>query len=480
MQGSRNTPAMRSVTPSELKASDLVPMRILDVEISQPLPPVPAVDAATGKTYKRALALVRLHTQPLGVVELRLDDDTASSAAGVHADQIWQALQEQIAEHVRNDGLQEPVALTAAGLDGGANPACVREREVFLARAPFVSIIVATHNRPAGLAACLRSLLSLHYPRYEIVVVDNAAGAGGADDVVGRAQASSDQVRIRYLREDRPGGAWAHNRGLLNVDAPIVAFTDDDVVVDRYWLAELVKGFEAAANVACVTGLIFPIELETQAQVWIEEYGGFSKGFSRRIFDLAAHHPPNPLYPYTPGAFGSGANMAFRTSILRDIGGFDTILGAGSMALGGDDIASFFQVVAQGYTLVYEPAAVVRHLHYREYSQLRKQVYGYGVGLTAVLTKCIVEKPSRIFEIAARVPAGLTYVFSPHSHKNAQKRADYPRELTTLERKGMLYGPIAYMRGRRQARRMGWRSPLAQPAAPCVSPASQTEELPRL
>ena len=70
-----------------------------------------------------------------------------------------------------------------------------------------------------------------------------------------------------------------------------------------------------------------------------------------------------PLYPYTAGVFGSGANMAFRADALRAMGGFDTSLGAGSAALGGDDLAAFFDVIEAGHTLVYEPTAFVRHRH---------------------------------------------------------------------------------------------------------------------
>ena len=55
--------------PGEPAAPGFKPVRILEVEISQPLPAVLAVDVATGHKYERAVALVRLHTQPLGVVD---------------------------------------------------------------------------------------------------------------------------------------------------------------------------------------------------------------------------------------------------------------------------------------------------------------------------------------------------------------------------------------------------------------------------
>jgi glycosyltransferase involved in cell wall biosynthesis len=45
--------------------------------------------------------------------------------------------------------------------------------------------------------------------------------------------------RVRYLREDRPGVSWARNRGMMAARGEILAFVDDDVVVDLYWLVEL-------------------------------------------------------------------------------------------------------------------------------------------------------------------------------------------------------------------------------------------------
>jgi GT2 family glycosyltransferase len=460
--------------PDEPEAPGFKPVRILEVDISQPLPAVSAVDVATGRQYERALALVRLHTQPLGVVELQLDK--AGLTAEDCARQIWHGLRAEIIVHLHRDGWLEPAALAATGMPSAGRPPCLQERDRLLANAPFVSVVMATHERPASLAVCLRSLLSLDYPNYEIIVVDNAPRTGATAEVVRHTYGAVAQMR--YVREDRPGLACAHNRGLRDVYGDIVAFTDDDVVADRHWLTELVRGFSVAENVACVTGMIFPLELQTPAQVWIEQYGGFSKGCTRRVFNLAEHRPTNLLYPYTIGACGSGANMAFRTSVLRALGGFDPALGAGSTARGGDDLAAFFGVITAGYTLVYEPAAIVHHRHHRNYDDLRRQMYGYGVGLTAYLMKSLVDKPDLFLDVALRIPRGVVYALSPRSSKNIRKSVDYPRELTTLERKGMLWGPCAYLRSRWRTRTLRPRGSLRGPAIPSASPAPLAEEMP--
>ena len=258
---------------------------------------------------------------------------------------------------------------------------------------------------------------------------------------------------MRYLREDRPGLGQAHNRGLAAISAPIVAFTDDDVIVDSQWLTVLAANFAANSNIACVTGLILPAQLETRAQYWAERHGGFGKGFERKLYDLTDHRLPGRLYPYAAGQFGSGANMAFRTDALRRIGGFDPALGAGTPARGGDDLAAFFDVIQAGYQLVYEPEAIVWHHHRREEAGMRRQAFGYGVGLGAYLTKLVLDRPASLLQLAVALPAGLTHILGASSPKNKRLADDYPAALVWRERLGILAGMPLYLRSRAARRR---------------------------
>lgn len=138
--------------------------------------------------------------------------------------------------------------------------------------------------------------------------------------------------------------------------------------------------------------------------------------------------------------------MAFRTTFLRSIGGFDPALA------NGEDIAAFFQVVHSGQTVVYEPSALLYHQHYREYASLRRQIRAYGSGLTAYLTKSMCDDPRVFFAILTRIPYGLYFILSPCSPKNSKKAGGFPRELARLEYQGMLCGPLAYLRRRWQLR----------------------------
>ena len=444
--------------------SEFTPVLLKEVELSLPLQPQLDRDEAERNAYERLRLLVALHSMPLGVIDLKLQGGHLSADELVSV--IWRDLGHRIADHMRQDDIPFGEKLTPAGLPFPFPPKCTVERDRLLARAPFASVVVATRDRPQLLAASLTSLLAQDYPRYEIIVVDNAPTSDSTAEFVKRSFGHSSLVR--YVREDLPGTSWARNLGIREARGEFVAFADDDVLLDSKWLAGLAAGFQISPQVGCVTGMILPLELETQAQMWIEQYGGFTKGFERRVFDVRDHRPDSPLFPYNAGMFGSGANMAFRTTVLREMGGFDSALGGGSPAQGGEDLAAFFQVLAGGYQLVYEPSAIVRHNHIRNYSTLTRKMYGYGVGLSAYLTKSLYDNPEFVLDFITKIPRGLSFVFSSQSSKNSRKGPDYPRELTSAERKGMLVGPFAYFRGRHRARQLRVRdvgSCLPVPAA---------------
>ncbi len=309
---------------------------------------------------------------------------------------------------------------------GGRDPAAeavgVAARET--AVTDHVTVVVATHDRPDVLRECLDSILASEGVRFDVVVVDNAPSS----DATARMLAAhyGGETRLTVVREEVPGLGRAHNRGLAVARGEVVAFTDDDVLVDQNWLARLAAAFRSDPEVGCVTGRIVALELETPAQQWLESYAGYGKGRDRRRFDLGANRPVDPLFPYTVGVFGSGANMAFRTAVLRSIGGFDELLGAGTRSRGGDDLAAFFSVVTAGHRLVYEPAAVVHHRHHRDYDALRRVVFGYGVGLTAYLTKTLLDRPGSGLTMLRRFPAGVRYALDAGSAKNERRAADFP------------------------------------------------------
>ncbi|WP_374207892.1 glycosyltransferase family 2 protein [Streptomyces sp. MUM 203J] len=328
---------------------------------------------------------------------------------------------------------------------------------------PRTTTIVATRERPGQLARALDSLLAQDHPDHEILVVDNAPQTGSTRELVEHGYAP---LGVRYVREDTPGLAVAHNRGIAAADprSTVLAFTDDDVVADPRWATALAAPFAADPRLGCVTGLILPARLQTPAQVLLESHGGFAKGFVPRTYDPERPPADEPLFPFTAGRFGSGAGMAFRARALREIGGFDPATGTGTPARGGDDLYGFIRVLTAGYRLHYTPDALVWHHHRETWQDLRNQAFGYGAGLTACLTALIARRPGLLPALIARLPRGLAHARAMTAGRGGSATDDavpgehgsrahpWPRELSRLERRGMLHGPLGYLKARRRLR----------------------------
>jgi glycosyltransferase involved in cell wall biosynthesis len=414
-------------------------IRMAEIELSEPLPWLEA------DGWTQVHVIVRLHGQPLGALELPLDQGAVSPT------RLVQTVDDQLGDIVRKH-------LNADGIDH-VQQACDRERSKhhcleYLdppSPPPLVSIVVPTRDRADQLEACLESMLRVTYPSLEVIVVDNAPSNGSTEMMVRTRFAS--HPRIRYVREARAGASLARNIGAHVARGEFMAFTDDDAEVDPLWVSALVAGFNGGPRVVCVTGLTLPSALETPAQQAFEVYGGMGLGFEPRLFDLEAHRGDTLLYPYTAGIFGASNNVAFRRDDFLARGGFDVSLGPATPAFGAEDLDLFLAVILGGRQIAYQPSAVVRHAHRGEFAELYWQVFTYSAGLTALLTKRALSDRHIAGDMARRVPRLLPAAFLKSHRSGAEVGVgEYLPQLRWLERAGYLYGPIAYLRTRIVAR----------------------------
>ena len=408
------------------------PMLPLVVDLSEP--PV-RIDARTeaGSSYQSAVCLVTDGGDPVGKVRIDLDGE--------------QLTPERVVTRIRRELEHAPGGAPPVGSASAADSASATDSR---SRLSEVTVVIATRDRPALLQECLDSIFAGTRTPSQVVVVDNAPSNDQTARAVARRAAT--EPRLVYVCEPRPGLARAHNAALPYVTSPLVAFTDDDVVVDRRWLERMTGAFGDDPQIVCVTGLIAPRELETLPQQWIEGNTTYDKGLRRRTFDTGSHRPGDPLFPYTSGVFGSGANMGFRTAYLQQQGGFDDALGTGTFAMGGDDLAAFYDVVAGGYRLVYEPAAIVLHRHHRQYAGLRRQTYGYGAGLGAHLMRCFLHDPQMALVLLRHVATAgrrATEIVAPPAVSGLPP---YPADLSRTQLRGLVSGPWRYLVSRHRTR----------------------------
>jgi GT2 family glycosyltransferase len=429
-----------------LAARDLryTPVRVVELELDRPQELRAPGGLGPVVPSGRVSALVRLHGHPLGLVQA---DGAPGDPAGLRRALVAAAHRELHIPEQRSL-LDSPEPASRPG--------------------PTLSVVVATHNRPESLRRCLDSLLRTRYPGLEVLVVDNAPATDEARELV----LTRYPPRVRYLREPVPGLARAHNRGLAAAHGAVVAFTDDDTLVDPRWPSALTRTFSTDRSVGCVTGLILPAELETPAQAALEAHGGYAKGFTTRRWSLREPPPGEPLFPFASGRFGSGANMAFRTSLLRRLGGFDPATGTGTPARGGDDLLAFFRVLTSGASLVYQPDAIVWHHHRRTLDAVPAQAFGYGVGFGAYLAAAVRHQPKTLPALLRILPRGVGVALRGTGRRPTPgpRPADMgpaavgSAELARLQLRGLAYGPFGYLRSALQDRHVRGRGLSAMPA----------------
>lgn len=299
---------------------------------------------------------------------------------------------------------------------------------------PLISIIVCTHERPDDLERCLQALSLFITAGHEVIVVDNAPRSNRTAEVAAR-------YPVRYLCEPQIGLDRARNRGLQAAGHSIVAYTDDDAVPAAGWARAIAQPFADPA-VGCVTGLVLPLELETPAQQQFEIYCRHRRVFEPKLFSAAQTSPS------TAGVVGMGANMAVRRELALGLGGFDPRLDGGTATLSGGDTDMFARILASGAKIIYTPEARVWHRHRREMAELRRCIFGYGVGLYSFLTKRLVEAGDlQAIITAARWFAGPLV---KAAWRRLRGQATVSLDLLLLEAAGACLGPWKFWRAHKQ------------------------------
>lgn len=415
------------------------PVKVIDLELS-----LPEADLVDVSGYDAVQALVRLYGVPIGHVRLPVSDGRYSAHA------LKKALSEKhMSVIVRS--------LVAERLGTMPLERLLRKEDLFGPRPgdvqpgppTLLTIAVCTRDRASDLRICLDSLSLLDYPAIEIIVVDNAPATDATERLV-----REHYPHVRYVREPRPGLNWARNRAIMEARGGIIAYTDDDVAVDPGWASAHARIFAENHEIMAVTGLVVPYELETEAQLLFERYGGFGRGFDQKWVRLSGADLKNVagLHGGT-GKFGTGANMAFRRRVFDLIGYFDPALDVGTVTNGGGDIEMFFRVLKAGHSLVYEPNAVIRHRHRREYAELQSQLTNWGIGFYAYLVRSALAYPDERF---AFIKLGLWWMWRHfRSLVIALARPSLAKkELILAEIRGSFIGLFRYQKARADAARI--------------------------
>lgn len=214
-----------------------------------------------------------------------------------------------------------------------------------------ISVIISTRNRASYLADCLRSLAAQEGAvPHEVVVVDN-----GSEDATPEllARWCREYPEFRSTREERAGLSRGKNAGIRTARAPLLLFTDDDVIVPAGWIRSYTEFFARHPGTVVAGGPITPVPDDLGAwPSWLE---------SSALIDVGRldHEEEREL---RPPQYLFGANMAVRATVFSQIGTWNENLGnAPGDRSTFEDTELQDRVRAAGRSVWFCPGAPVQH-----------------------------------------------------------------------------------------------------------------------
>jgi glycosyltransferase involved in cell wall biosynthesis len=216
-----------------------------------------------------------------------------------------------------------------------------------------ITVAVCTWNRAKLLAQTLSGMRELRIPSgvtWELLIVNNNC----TDDTDAVIASHSNELPIRRLLEPKQGHSNARNCAVKYARGDFLIWTDDDVRVRQNWLTEYHAAFRSHPEAGYYGGPVDPW-FEVPPPRWLARHW-------RRIENVfAIRRYSGGDRPFGPGELPFGANLAFRTDLLRR-NQFDPNLGRlGDELRGHDETDVIGRLSASGYPGRWVSEAVVRH-----------------------------------------------------------------------------------------------------------------------
>jgi glycosyltransferase involved in cell wall biosynthesis len=277
-----------------------------------------------------------------------------------------------------------------------------------------ISVAICTYNREKYLPQLFASIekQTLAKDRFEVVLVNNNS-PGNTFNLFQDFQRKNPNIQTRYCEEMNQGLSFSRNHAIQQARCELITFLDDDAFIDENYLAILVEEFTAFPETMSIGGKIL-LHYEAAIPKWENRFlnsllGYFNKGDKKLQF--------------TSTDYPRGSNMAFRTSVFAEIGGFDVTLGRiGSDLSGGEEKDLFNKLFNHNMKVVYLPNALVYHsvsLERTLPSFIKKQGLGTGKserirssneGTLSYIKRLFVE----LMKWGASLLIALYYLFTLH------------------------------------------------------------------
>jgi glycosyltransferase involved in cell wall biosynthesis len=228
----------------------------------------------------------------------------------------------------------------------------------------MISVILCTYNRADSLQVTLDTLMKqegiVDGRMWELLIVDNNSKDNTRELV--ESFMIDAKLPIRYIFEPRQGKSYALNTGVATSRGEALAFTDDDVIVDKKWIASILEAISTYPHKA-FGGKVVPVWSEP-IPPWIQAKGPYSKPIVGGPIISHGISYGDEIKEYGKGMWVPiGANMFFRREVFDQYGEFRTdICPNGEINYWVNEDCDFcFRLKNNGEKLLYYPRAIIYH-----------------------------------------------------------------------------------------------------------------------
>lgn len=221
-----------------------------------------------------------------------------------------------------------------------------------------ISVIVATKDRPEKLIKFIISLLKNNYQKYELIIIDQSINKEKSSQI----KSIFKSKKHKYVYNKNIGKSLGLNYGIKLSTGEILAFTDDDCMVQKNWLKYINQSFQNE-KIDLVFGRTLPYKKTKKNGYFCPST--FNKKKPSIISTVKLHWKH----------IGIGNNMSIKSKNISELSGFKEWLGPGTFAGPAEDAEITIRSIISGKIIYFNPRIVVWHNRWlapNEYNKLEK------------------------------------------------------------------------------------------------------------
>ncbi len=221
-----------------------------------------------------------------------------------------------------------------------------------------ISVIIPTYNRHRELRNCLNSVKIQSYPKgkFEVLIIDDESDNKTLEII----RSYESFLDLKYFSQEHKGPAAARNLGVRNAESDLVAFIDDDCVMDKDWVKFMVEGHKNSPSVTAIGG-----ETDVPSEKGSVLVGQFLSNGS--------------IETYYNGKIETVFFPTCNVSIKKDVL-LKNPFNEKFPLPGGEDLEFFWRIFKNGHKLLWDRKIKVVHYRDSRLISFLRQAYYYGRG----------------------------------------------------------------------------------------------------